>query len=190
MPFWEAQRCIIRHSTQDGRMIGCFTQEFEMALAAHAIAYQPGQADLRIEVGKPASNRGNRSRHSGSVDHQQHRRAEPFRDLRRRTIFAARGGPVEQTHHAFNDRDVGAGGGPRKSAEHRVTSHHPAVQVMRGLARRAHMVGRVEIIGTAFENRNLKSTRTQRANKSDRKSSLSGAAFRAGYDHPCNGDLV
>ena len=114
-------------STDDWNLGLRCAQQIEMPVPANAIANHAGDANRRIEARKTCGHRGDRSRDSRRVGDEKHRRVEPLRKLGGGAFIASRRRRIEQTHHAFDHRDVRVGGCARKSRDYRVAIHHPAV---------------------------------------------------------------
>ena len=158
-------------------------QHIEMPAAADAIADDAGDIQRAIEVRIAGRHRGDTARHPRCVGHQQHRRAQPLRDFGRRALVAGWRGRVEQTHHPFDDREVETSRGARERREHRIASHHPSVEIVRGHTGRAPMISRVEVVRAAFESRDPEPARSQRGDEADSCCRLADAAAGRGDDY-------
>src|ERR1017187_6595887 len=157
-----------------------------MRARTDAVADDAGHRNGGIEARETRGHRGDRTRDARGVNDENNRRPEPLRNLGARALVAVWRRRIEQTHHPFDHRDVGARGRARKSRDHRIAIHHPAVEVMRANAGGAFVIGGIEIVRAALERRDLEPARAHRTDQCDSRSSLARAAGGRGDDDARN----
>jgi hypothetical protein len=172
----EGSARIVEQAAEDGNGRARATQELEMAGAADAIADEGADCDSRLERCEAVRERSDRTRHSSRVAHERDWSIEDLRDFgaRARELGGARA--VVQAHHALDERDVGSDRVARERLEERVCAHEPTIQVVRGLAAREAVIGRIEVVRPALEHRDPQSAAAQCAAQADGERGLADAA--------------
>lgn len=157
-----------------------------MPLTADSVSDEARDLKRGVEGRKPMSQRRDAAGHASCVADEQHRSLQPLGNLGRRAFVARRRSSVEEPHHSFDQRDVCP---PRRMGERRedrFTPHHPSIEVMRGRAGRAHVVGRIEIIRAAFEDGRSQPPRPQGPDETNHDSRLADIAGGACNDETRN----
>ena len=178
------------HHGRHARGLQRLGQQDPVAHGAAVVGDDPGHPHLSLEGGKALDHGGEASRHAVDVGHEDHGGLEPGGDLGRASLEAVGRGPVEETHDAFDDGDVGIGRGARNELLHVIASHHPAVEVVAGPSRGDGKVRGVEEVGPHLEGLypRAPAAKGRHEGKGDRR--LSGAAFRSSDDNPWAVDHV
>ena len=83
-------------------------QQLLVVIRADAVEDHASDLDVGIEGAIAVHDRGRRARHRGGVHDQQHGRVQQLRDVRGRGQLTTPRGAVEESHDAFDDREVGA----------------------------------------------------------------------------------
>ncbi len=159
-------------------------QHDPVAHGAAVVGDDPGHLHLSLEGGKALDYGGETSRHAVDVGHEDHGGHQPGGDLGRASLEAVGLGPVEETHDAFDDGDVGIGRGARDELFHVIASHHPAVEVVAGPSRGDGKVGGVEEIGSHLEGLDPCSPAAKGCYEGKGERRLSRAAFGSADDNP------
>ena len=144
----------------------------------------PGHPHFSLEGGKALDYGGEASRHAVDVGHEDHGSLQPGGDLGRAPLEAVGLGPVEETHDAFDDGDVGIGRDSRNELFHVIASHHPAVEVVAGPSRGDGKVRGVKKIGPHLEGLDPRPPAAKGRNEGEGERCLSGAALRPSDDNP------
>ena len=143
-----------RQTTDDRRRATRAAEQIEVAAAADAVADDAGDAQLGIEAGearRPAPpgcapcRRRRRPARTGASSHLAISAVEPSSPVG----DAPSKRPITPSMSAMSaPRDARCEG-----REHRVAPHHPAVEVVAGRPGGARVIGRIEIVGPALEER-------------------------------------
>jgi hypothetical protein len=171
----KAQLGMFEQAPEDRRVAHRLAQQIEMPRAADAVAQHAGDSQLAIEVGKAVYECGDAARHAAGVAHEHDGSTQPLGDLRAGARFARWGGAVEEAHHAFDQCDIGTGRGALEAREHRIATHHPAIEVVTRLAGRERVVRRIEVVGSALEHGHAQATFAQRTCDADHERGLAHA---------------
>jgi hypothetical protein len=170
---------------QHRRLPQRLAEDLQVPAAADPVGDHPGQVQRRIERGEAAGEGRETARHPGGVGDQDDRSPQPLGDLRRRPLLARRRGAVEQPHHPLDDRDVPLGAEALgEGVQDRLPPHQPAVQVVAGPAGGAPVVGRVQVVGPALEDRDLQPAGPQGPDQPDGDGRLADPARHPGNHQP------
>src|SRR5439155_26989475 len=143
-----------------------------VGLAAHAVGADAGEIQRWVQALEAANHgRGAAGRRPGVHD-QQDGRAQPLRDLRRRARVAPAVDAVEAPHHALDHREVGATRVARDTGQHRLTSAHPAVEVVRRAPRGERVEARIDEVGPRLERLDPEAAPSQRFEEPERDRGL------------------
>ena len=133
MALGKGERGVSRETAEHRDFARRRAQQIEMAAAADAIADEAGETQPRD---RSARNRAPTAATVRAIPEASVTRstgaASHFAISARRAFVGGRRGAVEQSHHAFDHRDVGVARGAREGREHGVATHHPAVEIVRG----------------------------------------------------------
>ena len=110
-------------------------QILQMGGAADAVKDHPRQVQGGVEAGEAVHQGRGAPGHGPGVHHQQHRQPQPLGHLGRGPGLAGPVIAVEQPHHPFHHRHVGAPGLAAEQGQIGLPAQHPAVQVPADAAR-------------------------------------------------------
>jgi hypothetical protein len=122
-----------------------------MPVARDLVEDHAGDLDARIEARAAERHGGGRLRGSGHVDDEDHRPAEP-----RRNVGAGAGAaglaldPVEQPHRAFRDDEINIRGRSRSIGREQRLVHREAVEVEARRPGRGAVKSRIDVVRAAF----------------------------------------
>ncbi len=124
-----------------------------VAFARNPVENHAGKRHRGLMTGEAAQQGGDRSALPPRIDDQHDRPAGNAGEFGSRTGLAVAARPVEQSHDAFAEDDVGAGfefGDERREGRR---PHPPDIEVQTRLARSRSMKGRIDEIGPRFRRR-------------------------------------
>ena len=122
------------------------SQQRLVGVRSDPVQHHPGHADGGVEGPVPVDEGGHRSGEGPAIDHEDHRSAKYAGDVRGRRGGPV-SGPVEETHDAFDDEQVGARRGPGGQWRHRVGPAQPRIEVSRWPSARQGVVPGIDEIG-------------------------------------------
>ena len=125
---WSRAPAVLTHVLPDGRSATLWQDPARTASSLAAFDAADGDAgSVRVH---PAGDGGGGLRLPGHVEHQQHRQAQPLRQVRRRAGAAGRGrDAVEQAHRRLHHQHRRPLGRPRGQRVEQRGRHGPTVQV-------------------------------------------------------------
>ncbi len=180
----------------DARGVGRRPQQNLVPRRAGLVEDHPADARAGVPGREPVQQGGGRRADAARVDHEHDRRGEQPRDVRRRreARWPGRpvrvGDPVEQAHHALDDRDVRELRGARPPGEQGrdlVLADQPGVEVAAWPARGERVVARVDVVGPDLVRRDLQAALAQRAEQAGRDRRLAVTAARRRDDDARDG---
>ena len=174
---------VTRDAAQHGQADGGQRPGHARAVPLAADAVQDHAADPHAGAVAVQAQRhgGGGLRLAGYVQHQQHRQAEPFGEVRRGAGAAGRRRhAVEQAHGALGDQEALARGGQVVQQGGR---HGPAVQVGARLAGGGGVEGRVDVVGAGLRGADRDAAAAQGGDQAERDGGLAAAGARGG-DEP------
>ena len=125
-----------------------------MTRAADAVEHDTGELHPRRSVVAEAPHQGRQGAGlTRGLDHEHHRQIELGCHLGRAAL-AAGTATVKQTHHAFNQGQLGATAMPDKAALHPVGPAQQGVEIAAGATRQAAVQLGVEVVGPHLERLN------------------------------------
>ena len=124
-------------------------EQLRMTQSADAVGQHPGKRQVRLIARQPQRQCTKGLGHGGAIDHTKHRHAEMPRQIStgRRA--------VEQAHHAFDQDQIGFGGGFPQQAAAFLLADHPHVHLIHRRTAGALENHRVEEVRAALEHAHL-----------------------------------
>ena len=148
-------------------------------VTGHPVEDHPGQLEVRIEPLEAQHHRARAPCHRPGVDDQDHRRAEPLRDLRGRARVAL-GAPapsaIEAAHHALDEREVGARRLARHRRPHLLSRAHPAIEAVRRAAGHERVEAGIDEVRADLERLHREPASAQRLEQAEGDRGLPDAA--------------
>src|SRR5438552_313138 len=129
-----------------------------MALAAQAIEDDAADVELRVECTVAQHHRRGAAGESRGVEDEHNGKAKHLGEMSGASGLAFDRVPIEQTHDAFDQGEVGTAGGMRKRSDERLARKHPTVEVPAGLAGSEGVIGRVNVVRTCLEGGHAKTS--------------------------------
>ena len=158
-----------------------------MAFARNSVENDAGKRDRGLMTGEAAKQSGDRSALPPRIHDQHHRPAGHAGEFGSRTGLTVAARPVEQSHHAFAEDDVGAGfevGDERREGRR---PHPPDIEVQARLARGRSMKGRIDEIGPRFRCRDAQPAPEQMSRQTGGNQSFTASGSGGGEDQPAPG---
>ncbi len=127
------------------RLRQAVAQNFAVPCAADPVGQHSGKRQVRLEAGQPMGQRAEGLGHGRAVDHCQYRHAETPRQV------AGAGVAIKQSHHAFDEDQVGFAGGLPQQPARLLLADHPQVELIDRPTAGAGENHRVEKVRPALE---------------------------------------
>ena len=138
----------------DGEAGGGFNlglAEFQVAGAAHAVEDDAGDAEGRVKLLVAEDFGGHAAGDLAGVGNQDDGGVQELGEFGGGAVLVQGGVAVVEAHYAFDDGEVGAGGGAVEQFDGHRVGQQPGVQVAGGYAAGEAVVGGVDVIGAGFE---------------------------------------
>ena len=124
-------------------------KQLRMTQGTHAIGQHARKRQVRLITRKAQRQCAKRLRHRGAVDHAEHRYTEMPRQV------SARRCAVKQSHHAFDQNQIGFAGGFPQQATTFLLADHPHIELINRRTAGALEDHRIEEVRAAFEHAHL-----------------------------------
>jgi hypothetical protein len=171
--FGDGERGVAREPTNDWNAGDPFDGgAADLGVGGAGDAIQDDGADPGVGISgvKAVHDGGGRLGHRVGIDDEDDRRAEERGAVGGRATGVRAGASIEETHHAFDDGDVGlslAGGAAVEDAEEGIFVEEPAVERAARAAGGASVVRGVDVIGAELEGRDAEAALEEAAHDTD-----------------------
>ena len=142
----------------------------------HPVEDHPREVELRIEGFEAQHHRARAPRHRPGVGDQDHRRAEPLRDLGGRALVALGPPPVEAAHHTLDEREIGVRRVLRHGGAHVIARAHPAVEAVGRAPGHERVEAGIDEVGADLEGLHRETATAQRLEEAEGDRGLPDAA--------------
>ena len=191
MPLGEGQRLPVWQVSERDRPAARrhrLAEPSPVRVPGHPVEDHPREVELRIEGFEAQHHRARAPRHRPGVGDQDHRRAEPLRDLGRRALVALGPPPVEAAHHTLDEREIGVRRVLRHGGAHVIARAHPAVQAVGRTPRHEGVEAGIDEVGADLEGLHLETAAAQRLEQAEGDRGLAHAAPHPRDDERRNHD--
>ena len=187
MTLRQSERRLARDGAEHGnaeRVDGVGDQR-AVPLAGDAIENDAGDAHGGIVRRKSAHQGGSRLRLPRHVEHQHHWQIKMRGKIGGGAAPAAGAGrAVEQSHHAFDDKNIRVARRLRGQGVEQRCRHRPGIEIDARRADGGGVESRIDIIRPGFGRAHGNAAPRERRQDSERDSGLAGAGMRRGDDEP------
>ena len=157
-------------------------QHGRVPLAADPVEHHAGDRRRWIERPEPVQQRRHAPRLPSTIHDQHHRRTQQPRHVRRRAVPVGQP-PVEQPHHAFDDRHIRARRTVPEQRRHAMLADQHRIEVPPRPPGREGVVAGVDVVGADLEGSHDGSAPPERGHQPGRDGRLPAARRRCRDDH-------
>jgi len=120
MAFAPGQRVVVIQDAKhrNAQWFQGFPEQGRVADSADTVQDDPGHIHPAVQIPVAVHHCGDGTTHGRGIDHEDDRGLQEAGDRSRGPVATGLSGPIEQTHHTFDDQEVGSlGPGSRKRDE-------------------------------------------------------------------------